>query len=70
MSSFIDKREQEWYINDVILMHSQIKIRRLDKMKTIWLVVPCYNEEEVLPLFYKEVVHTLEKIQNIDHQSS
>lgn len=59
MSSFIDKREQEWYINDVILMHSQIKIRRLDKMKTIWLVVPCYNEEEVLPETSKQLKNVM-----------
>ena len=37
-------------------------------MNKISVVVPCFNEEEVLPLFYKEVVHTLEKIQNIDYE--
>ena len=37
-------------------------------MDKISVIVPCFNEEEVLPLFYKEVVHTLEKIQNIDYE--
>ena len=32
-------------------------------MDKISVIVPCFNEEEVLPLFYKEVVHTLEKFK-------
>ena len=28
---------------------------RRSNMKTISIVVPCYNEEESLPIFYKEV---------------
>ena len=39
-------------------------------MDKISVIVPCFNEEEVrvFTLFYKEVVHTLEKIQNIDYE--
>ena len=31
-------------------------------MKTLDIVVPCYNEEEMLPLFYKELTNTLKNI--------
>lgn len=37
-------------------------------MNKISVIVPCYNEEEVLPLFHKEVVKELEKIENIDYE--
>ncbi len=32
-------------------------------MKKLDIVVPCYNEEEMLPLFYKELTDTLENIE-------
>ena len=28
-------------------------------MDKISVIVPCFNEEDVLPLFYKEVTHVL-----------
>lgn len=31
-------------------------------MKKISLIVPCYNEQEVLPLFYRETVRVLEQL--------
>ena len=31
-------------------------------MKKISLLIPCYNEEESVPLFYKEVTKVLKKI--------
>jgi len=31
-------------------------------MKKISIVVPCYNEEESIPLFYKEITKTLKKL--------
>lgn len=34
----------------------------------ISVIVPCFNEEDVLPLFYKEVTHVLESIENIDYE--
>lgn len=34
----------------------------------ISVIVPCYNEEDVLPLFFQEVSHTLENIENIDYE--
>ena len=37
-------------------------------MKKISIIVPCFNEEDVLPLFYKEVTHVLESIENIDYE--
>ena len=32
-------------------------------MKKLDIVVPCYNEEEMLPLFYKELTNTLKNIE-------
>lgn len=37
-------------------------------MNKISVIVPCYNEEEVLPLFHKEVTQELNKIENIDYE--
>lgn len=37
-------------------------------MELISIVVPCYNEEESLPLFYEKVIHVLEEIKNIDYE--
>ena len=34
-------------------------------MKTISIIVPCYNEEESIPLFYKEVNKITEKMKDI-----
>ena len=34
--------------------------------KKMSIVVPCYNEEEVLEIFYKEVTKEVEKIDNIE----
>ena len=35
-------------------------------MYKICVIVPCFNVVDVLPLFYKEVTHVLECIENID----
>ena len=32
------------------------------KMETLAIIVPCYNEQEALPLFYKEASKVLEKL--------
>ena len=37
-------------------------------MDKISVIVPCYNEEEVLPLFHREVTKELNKIDNIDYE--
>ena len=34
-------------------------------MKKISVVVPCYNEQEALPIFYTETTRELEKIPNV-----
>lgn len=31
-------------------------------MKTISIIVPCYNEEEMVPIFYQEITHTIEQM--------
>jgi len=35
-------------------------------MKTVSLIVPCYNEEESLPIFYEEVCRVAQQLQNYD----
>ncbi len=37
-------------------------------MDKISVIVPCFNEEESIPLFYKEVKKALEGIENIDYE--
>lgn len=37
-------------------------------MDKISVIVPCYNEEDVLPLFFQEVSHTLEQIDQVDYE--
>jgi glycosyltransferase involved in cell wall biosynthesis len=37
-------------------------------MKTVDLVVPCYNEKEVLPLFYKEVCEVISRCPDYSFQ--
>ena len=38
------------------------------KKEKISLITPCYNEEEVLPIFYKELEHTLSKMKDVDFE--
>ncbi len=37
-------------------------------MDKISVVVPCYNEEEVLPLFYTTITETLHKMRDITYE--
>ena len=37
-------------------------------MKKISVIVPCYNEEESLPLFHKEVTKVLQEIADADYE--
>lgn len=37
-------------------------------MNKISVIVPCYNEEEVVPLFHNEVTKELQKIKDIDYE--
>lgn len=37
-------------------------------MNKISVIVPCYNEEEMLPLFHKEVSHQLQSINDITYE--
>ena len=39
----------------------------MDKRQKISIIVPCYNEMESLPIFYKEITAILEKI-NYDYE--
>ncbi len=44
-----------------------IKIRGY-RMKLLTVVVPCYNEEEALPIFYDEMSRTMEEFKNTDSE--
>ena len=37
-------------------------------MKKISVIVSCYNEEESLPLFYKEMSNVMESMSNYDFE--
>ncbi len=37
-------------------------------MKKISIIIPCYNEEESIPLFYKEITNTLKQINNYNYE--
>ena len=37
-------------------------------MKLISIVVPCYNEEESIPSFYKECINVIKKIKNVKYE--
>lgn len=37
-------------------------------MNTISIIVPCYNEQQTLPLFYKEIVSIIEKMNYINFE--
>lgn len=35
-------------------------------MKKISIIVPCYNEEEALPIFYEEIIKVMKELQNYE----
>ncbi len=37
-------------------------------MKLLTVVVPCYNEEQALPLFYEEMCKCIEEFKNVDRE--
>ena len=37
-------------------------------MKKITIIVPCYNEQEALPLFYKEITKVSKKMKKVDFE--
>lgn len=37
-------------------------------MKKISVIVPCYNEEDVVETFYQELINTLEQIHNYSYE--
>ena len=40
----------------------------VQKMKKISLIVPCYNEEEALPLFYQEIARVSETMKEYEFE--
>lgn len=51
-----------FYVN---LKYLKRKVFTVDKISVI---VPCFNEEDVLPLFYQEVTKVLESIENTTYE--
>ena len=39
------------------------------KVKKISVVVPCYNEEDVINIFYKELKDTLDEIKDYSYEN-
>ena len=37
-------------------------------MKKISLIIPCYNEEESIPLFYRETTNVLKKLEEYSYE--
>ena len=37
-------------------------------MDLITVIVPCYNEQESLPLFYKEIVKVAKKMKEVNFE--
>jgi glycosyltransferase involved in cell wall biosynthesis len=42
--------------------------KELMKLDSISIVVPCYNEEQVLPLFYEEMKHVMDKMNYVEFE--
>ncbi len=40
----------------------------MQEKEKISVIVPCYNEQESIPVFYKEVKNVLETIKNVDYE--
>ena len=38
------------------------------KNKKISIIVPCYNEEESLPIFYQELMKNINLFENVDFE--
>ena len=38
----------------------------MESRKKISIVVPCYNEQEVVPMFYKELNNVINKLENVE----
>jgi len=41
---------------------------KIEEQKRISIIVPCYNEQEVLPIFYDKTKAVLDEIANIDYE--
>ena len=48
-------------------LHGRNAEKKEQKMESLAIIVPCYNEQEALPLFYKEATRVLEKL-NYDYK--
>lgn len=46
----------------MIINYLNTNIKKIINMKTLDIVVPCYNEEEMLPIFYNEISNNLKNI--------
>lgn len=42
--------------------------KNIEKKDLISIVIPCYNEEESLPIFYKEIKKIAKKMNNVDFE--
>ena len=57
---------ERWYNN--IEFNQKLKHKEHILMKKISVVVPCYNEEEAVPIYYKHTVKILRAMNDIDYE--
>lgn len=50
------------------IIDAKFVFERIEKMEKISIVVPCYNEEKVLPIFYEELKRVIEKMNYVDFE--
>ena len=56
--------QSEKFKNVTVYCNNIINKARANAMQLISIVVPCYNEQEVLPLFYKEINKVMAQIKD------
>lgn len=44
------------------------KVRKVGNMKTITVIVPCFNEEEALPVYYKEMNRVMDEMREVEFE--
>lgn len=56
ISRYLDIQKRNWF-NKKLVVYERFMLMKLS------IVVPCFNEEQALPLFYKETTKVLQDMQ-------
>ena len=49
-------------------VHQKQRKGSVDLMKLISIIVPCLNEQEVIPIFYRTVTEVLDSLENAEYE--